>query len=218
MSLVRPVLVAACCAALVACSAAPSNSASSSPLRSASTAPSAAAAVDPCTLLNAAELATLVGDRAGDPEHGTTGGLPHCRWRTGRGAYVQTTAVTSPEWAKALPDVERSLEAAGLVKDPQMAESIRRAAARVTAGEELDPAEACALFSQTLALQGQPAGSTSLVVAFPTRDKAQGVTGQGCARGRFTTVLVYDIDGVDADAIVPAVTALLPVLQRAAGG
>ncbi|WP_088319949.1 hypothetical protein [Kineosporia sp. R_H_3] len=208
----RLLLAVASCVLLAACSSSgPPAAGQVSTVR----ATTAAGAQDACRLLTETDLTNLVGFHA-QPEHGRTGGLPHCRWWNGKGAYVQAASVTSPEWAQALPEVARDLEPAGLVSNQQNLESLRTAAARVTAGEALEPDEACSLFSQMLELQGQPAGSTSVVTVFPTQESPQGVTGQVCTDGRFSTILVYDVKGLRPDTLTPAVAALLPTVHERA--
>ncbi len=109
---------------------------------------------------------------------------------------MQAIGASSPEWAQSLPDNLRALEASGLVKDQKSLKRLRDGAELIEAGTDLSPAKACSLFSAMLELQGQPRGTPWIVTVVPTREDPQGVAGQMCSGGRFTSVLVANQEGL----------------------
>lgn len=109
---------------------------------------------------------------------------------------MQAIGTSSPEWAQSLPESLRALEASGLGTDEENLKRLRDGAELVEAGTGLSPIKACSLFSAMLELQGQPRGSSWIVTVVPTRKDPQGVTGQMCSRGRFTSVLVANQEGL----------------------
>ncbi|HET8961986.1 DUF3558 family protein [Nocardioides sp.] len=194
-------LAIASCVLVVGCSsgdtrepAASSSSTGTSPTETSAT-PSAAPS-DPCDLLPNREVEQVAGGAVGAARSGMTGGLTNCQWAIADGGFVQVIGSTSSTWAQSLPDALRALESSGQFTDSANLRKIRAGAELVEAGQELDPVEACSLFSEMLELQGQPAGSRWIVNVVPDRENAMAVTGQQCTEGRFTSVMIADETGL----------------------
>lgn len=64
------------------------------------------------------------------------------------------------------------------------------AVGRIESGHRLDATEACAYFSELLAIQGEDAGSNMVISYLPNRRSAIAVNGQSCQSGVFTSVVV----------------------------
>ena len=221
---VRRLLVLASCVLVAACSSTDSQPRSesttpnaTSPSPTASTT-SSAKAVDSCDLLSEAELAALAGEGVSEAHPGLTGGLANCQWATADGGYVQTAAATAPEWAQSLPEMFRAIEASGRFTDAENLRKLREGARLVQAGKVLSPVAACALFSEMLELQGQPAGTTSIVNVVPSREDPQAITGQMCSGGRFTSVMIASQTGLDEPLPVEAVASALRSAHRRSMG
>jgi hypothetical protein len=113
------------------------------------------------------------------------------------GRYVQVVGIEASEWARSLPEIVRALEASGEFSDAVNMRRLRDAAELVESGEDLDPHEACSLFSQLAELQGRPPKTSFAVSVIPTRSDPKAVSGQMCSVGTFTSVMVADTTGLD---------------------
>lgn len=81
------------------------------PSTSAEPTPPSSAAVDPCRLLEDAELRDLAGTQLPAPTQTTFAGIPQCRWGAPGDAVVQVQAAPSAEWAVSAEDIIDQLAA-----------------------------------------------------------------------------------------------------------
>lgn len=216
---VRLVIAAAVsCIFAAGCSSGEDKQESSESPSSGSTPPpsasSAATSVDPCDLLTQTELEELAGDPVGDPKPGLTGGLANCQWDTSGGRFLQVVGASSSDWAHSLPEILRTLEDADLLTDPENRRKLREGAELIEAGQELNPGQACAMFTEMVELQGQPAGTTSIVTLVPNRRDPQAVTGQMCSGGRFTSVMIAAQGGLEGPPPTERVGKALKIAHR----
>lgn len=214
-------LTIASCVLVVGCSsgdtperAAPSGSTGTSPTETSATPSAATAPSDPCDLLPDREVEQVAGGAVGAARSGLTGGLANCQWTTADGGFVQVIGSTSSTWAQSLPEALRALESSGQFTDSANLRKIRAGAELVEAGQELDPVEACSLFSEMLELQGQPPGSPWIVNVVPDRENAMAVTGQQCTEGRFTSVMIADETGLGEPLPIASVSDALRSAHR----
>ncbi|MFB6720182.1 hypothetical protein ACFCV3_08495 [Kribbella sp. NPDC056345] len=196
------ILIGALALALASgCSSAELNSArpeptpTTAPASTPATASNSKATPDACDLLTASELAQLM-EGAGDAKPGLTGAVPNCQWSRPDGRYVQVIGIDASVWARSLPEILRALQSSGMLSDTENARKLRAAVKLLEAGQNLDPDEACSLFSQMLELQGRPPKSSVIVTVIPTRANPKGVTGQMCSLGTFTSVMVANEKGL----------------------
>ena len=171
-----------------------------------------------CDLLETAEAEELLGEPVGDGKPGLTGGTPNCQWAAANDHWLQVITVDASTWAQSLPEILRQVEASGQFDDPANLQKLQQAAALIEDGEVLDPTEACSLFSEMLELQGQPPGSSMIVTVIPTRAQRQGVSGQMCSDGRFTSVLLADTAGLQGPLPIPAVAETTRLVHRRSMG
>lgn len=150
---------------------------------------------NPCELLTAVEMERLTGEPVGQGTGGMSGGLRGCQWSTPSGRGLQVIAVDASEWVRALPDLIAGAQASGAFDDSGNVRKLREAAELVESGEQLDEGEACSLFSEMMEMQGQPPGTNLTVNLLPTQVNPQAVSGQICAEGRYTSVMIADADG-----------------------
>ncbi|WP_161962508.1 DUF3558 family protein [Nocardioides speluncae] len=180
--------------------ATPSTSTSqsqSAPESSASESPSSESD-DACTLLTAAEIKEIVGGPATAPEPGDLAGVPQCLWRAKAGTqWVQAASTDASVWSRSLPEILKQIEASGLVTDKTNLKKLRKGAALVESGQDLESDEACSVFSEMLEVQGRPPGSQSIVTVIPNTDKPKAVTAQICSGGHYTTVSTADPSGLE---------------------
>lgn len=140
--------------------------------------------------------------------------MANCQWTAANGRFVQAIGTPSPYWAQSLPDALRAVEASGQFTDPKDLKKLHRGAELIQAGQDLDPIEACSLFSKMLELQGQPEGTPWVVLVAPTRENPQAVTGQMCSEGKFTSVMVADGSGLEGPLPKAQVTHALKSAHR----
>ena len=202
MPSVRTLLVLVSCVLLAGCSSGGSRESGQtpSPKDASTSAPSSLAppaSVDPCDLLTDLQVEKLAGGSVGAARPGLTGGVANCQWAAAEGSFVQAIGAPSSAWAESLPENLRAIEASGQFTDSANMRKLRKAAELVEGGQDPSPVQACSLFSDLLELQGQPRGTHRIVTVIPTRAAPQGVTGQWCSRGRFTSVLVGNQKGLE---------------------
>lgn len=150
-----------------------------------------------CDLLSDADVERFLGVTGITGTPGGIGIVPGCQWVSDDGKYMQVIAVDASDWAKQLPDTLEQAKASGLFRDAANLRKLRQGAALVADGKDLDPDQACAMFSMLLEeLQGQPEGSTMIVNVIPTPAEPNAVAGQTCTEGRFTSVMVADPKGL----------------------
>jgi hypothetical protein len=147
-------------------------------------------------------------------EPGMTGALPTCKWVGPEGQFVQAASVDASTWAKALPELIQVLQASGQFTDSENMRRLEEAAELVAAGRELDPSEACSLFSRMVELQGRPPGTPMSVSVVPSQENPQVVTGQICRAGIFTSVTVADQLGLDLPLPIDEVAAAVKSAHR----
>lgn len=136
----------------------------------------------------------------------------------GEGRVVQVISASASDWATALPDVIRQVEASGLLAGSAQQQTLKDAAALVEGGGRLEADKACDLFSQLLDLRGDPPDTERTVNVFPSEDDAQGVAGQVCSEGRFTSVSILDPGGLIEPLPVEEVGQSLDQVHRRAVG
>jgi hypothetical protein len=134
------------------------------------------------------------------------------------GRYVQVVGIEASEWARSLPEIVRALEASGQFSDAENMRKLRAAVGLVEAGQDLDPHEACSLFSQMLELQGRPPKTSFAVSVIPTRSDPKAVSGQMCSVGTFTSVMVADAKGLDDPLPIDEVAKVIKLAHRRAIG
>lgn len=196
--------------ALMGCSkpeptAAPSSAAEKEPSTTESRAPEptedvtaepSAGTADPCAQPSADVIATLAGVEL-EPRPHEVGGIPVCVWGDLNGTGVQAILVGAELWATQLPVIFEQLLA-----EPQLAEvlsedelvTMEEITAAIEAGEEIDPARACEMFSLMLVADGQPEGANYTVKIVPSAADPQGITAQGCLEGIYGSVLLVQPD------------------------
>ena len=153
--------------------------------------------IDGCALLNDDELETLAGEVVGGARPGMLpGGMPNCRWSLSNGSFIQVIAASASDWARSLPEALRAIEATGAAIDPDQVKALRDAARLVEGGGQVEPDEACELFSQMLELRGEEPGQDHTLNVVPSRDDPHAVNGQMCSDGRFTSVMIASDDGL----------------------
>ncbi|WP_344839229.1 DUF3558 family protein [Kribbella ginsengisoli] len=178
---------------------------------------SSAVAPDACGLLTTSEVAQLL-EGAGPAKPGLTGALPNCQWRAPDGQFAQVIGLDASEWARSLPEAIRALQASGQFSDTENMRKLRAAVKLVEAGQDVDPTEACSLFSQMLELQGLPPKTPLGVSVLPTRSDPKAVSGQMCSGGVFASVLVADSNGLVGPLPVDAIETLTKSAHRRAIG
>ncbi len=171
-----------------------------------------------CDLLTDAEVERLAGGAVDTGVPGTTGGLPDCQWPREQGGFVQVIAASSSEWVRALPEAFRLVEEAGLFQDEKDLDKLREGAALVQSGRAIEPGKACEMFTALLEMQGHSFDEPAVITVVPTEQEPQGVTGQMCRDGLFTSVALLDSAGLTKPVPVDQVEqALLSVHERHRG-
>jgi len=205
---------------LTGCSAEKPASSSDSTTPSETPAPTAASTAPsngvsgPCALLTTSEVEGIMGESVGESKPGLAGGLPNCQWAASDGRYVQTAGVGASDWAQVLPALIQALEASGQFDDTANLRKLREGSKLVEAGQDLEADQACSLFSQMVELQGRPPGTKWIVTVAPTHADPKAVSGQMCAGGRFTSVMVADVAGLDAPLPVNEVRQAIKIAHR----
>ncbi|MEV6418034.1 DUF3558 family protein [Kribbella sp. NPDC051718] len=174
-------------------------------------------APDACGLLTTSEIAQLL-EGAGPAKPGLTGALPNCQWRAPDGRFAQVIGLDASQWARSLPEAIRAIEASGQFSDAENMRKLRAAVKLVEAGQDVDPNEACSLFSQMLELQGLPPNTPLGVSVLPTRSDPKAVSGQMCSAGIFASVLIADSNGLDGPLPTEAVEKITKSAHRRAIG
>lgn len=209
-------LVLGAAVALAGCSseeeptAAPDTS--SSPTESSSPSPTAspaapeqpeetqAAPVSCEELLPASDVAALAGQPLDGPVVAPVAGLPTCQWGPWEGVRVQAATVPAESWGRQLPAILDQVEAGRLSNDKRWLGKLEAAREVLDAG--VDGREACEIFGLLLEIQGEPAGSSRVVVFVPTREDPQAVSAQACTGDTYASVLLVapDLGGTPAEA------------------
>jgi hypothetical protein len=112
----------------------------------------------------------------------------------------------------------RALEASGQFSDAENTRKLRAAVGLLEAGQDLDPHEACSLFSQMLELQGRPPKTSFAVSVIPTRSDPKAVSGQMCSVGTYTSVMIADVKGLDGPLPIDEVAKVAKLAHRRAIG
>lgn len=146
-----------------------------------------------CALVDADQVTALAGQALDGPyETNVAGneGFPACVWGDPAGTTVQVSRIPAEDWAARLPEMLQQLEASGMVDDAENTRKIREASELVGSGEQLEAAQACDVFSTMVEIAGGAPGQTETVNIVPTLEDPQALTGQACADGFFSSVLV----------------------------
>jgi len=208
--------VLALVAALAACSDSDSGQDADDEPGSSESAALSASAKSACDLLTREQLEDLAGGPVGSSQTSLVGSLPACRWLIENGGgFIQVGSLSSPDWAQGLPDLMRTLEAAGALNEDADPETVRRFRDLVSSAQSVGPTEACDAFSAMLELQGDAPGTTMAVTAFPSKERPQALSGQICSAGRFTTVTLAVETGLDEPFPVKKVTSLVRAAHAA---
>lgn len=142
---------------------------------------------DCATILPRAAADALAGKRLKAPVPDETSPLPACRWTAADGTGVAAISVPASQWAQAVPAaVQAALDSA-----PEFdgREKLVEALNLISSGGTLDNAAACGVFSTIAsAVQGHPAGTTTVLDYVPDRAGAQGISVQACTNGRYLSV------------------------------
>ncbi|MHA7133806.1 DUF3558 family protein [Oerskovia turbata] len=170
-----------------------------------------------CDLLDADQVTALAGQPLDGPYESAVGGdegFPACVWGDPEGATVQVTRVPGEDWAVRLPTMFEQLESAGMLDDAENARKVREASELVGTGQAVDAGQACDVFSAMLEIAGVEPGQTWTVNIVPTLEAPEALTGQSCADGVFSSVLVVR-DGITgaADEIAAVQQALATVID-----
>jgi hypothetical protein len=151
-----------------------------------------------CDLLGADQVLALAGRDLGAPHEANVAGddgFPACVWGEDGSATVQVTRVPAVDWAQRLPAMLEQLEATGVVDDAENSRKIREASELVGSGQQVEAGQACDLFSTMLEFGGVGPGQTWTVNIVPNLEAPEALTGQSCADGVFSSVLVMR-DGI----------------------
>jgi hypothetical protein len=118
----------------------------------------------------------------------TTNGFPEdqpssCYW-VAEGGTVLLETMPATSWVGALPPLVAAIDESGQFAGTDALDRVHRAADRIAGGEQVSPEEACQFFSILFELQGQPAGSTTVIA--PSEPGT--VTGFTCSDRRFSSI------------------------------
>lgn len=142
-----------------------------------------------CSLLSTDDVVALAGEDLGDPEPGEATGLPACRWGSPAGIGVQVIDVPVADWVANLEPALEEIAASDLGDDPATAAKLEEAGDLLASGD-VDDVEGCELFALFLEIQGLAPGQSRTVNVIPDQQSPEAVSGQSCADGRFTSVLI----------------------------
>ncbi|MGN8552204.1 UNVERIFIED_CONTAM: DUF3558 domain-containing protein [Microbacterium sp. SLM126] len=176
--------------------------------------PGGEAAGSPCSLLDDATLAALIGTAPQGAEVTVPGSdLRACQFGDITERGVQVTQVPAGEWAHALPAMVESMKdlPAGTL-DASVMKQLEDASDAIAAGATIAAEEACTYFSRLLEIQGQEPGTTRAVTHYPDFESAIAITGQQCIEGTYTSLLVGRPDLTDDPEIVDQVSNVLDQL------
>jgi len=171
-----------------------------------------------CRLLSDAEVAELAAQPVTQSRASTVGALPACRYMVENSDKVQVIDVPASEWARELPALLDQVERSGVVKDPATRDKLAAVREQLGATGALDDDAACAMFADLLEIQGLPAGEDRIVNFVPTREEPQGINGQTCTDGVYTSVQLQSDDLGDAQAAAVRVETALEAAHRASVG
>ena len=170
-----------------------------------------------CALLSTDDVVALAGEDLGEPEPGEATGLPACRWGSPAGIGVQVIDVPVADWVANLEPALDQIEAGGLADDPETAAKLQEARA-LLASDDVDDVEGCELFALFLEIQGLAPDQSRTVNVIPDQQAPEAVSGQSCADGRFTSVLIQGSQVTGSAAEVDRVEAALDaVIARSPG-
>ncbi|MDO5629009.1 MAG: DUF3558 family protein [Mobilicoccus sp.] len=144
---------------------------------------------DLCGVLDDTDLASLLGDAEVQSRPDLLDGLDRCQWQTPDWRFVQVTQADASAWARALPDAVRGYRESGLATGDDLAK-ITDAADLIEQGGTVPPDEACDLFSMLLEVTDGRPGLTEVVRVVPDPSRPLSMSGQRCADGVFTSVLL----------------------------
>jgi hypothetical protein len=171
-----------------------------------------------CNLLTDKELTELSGQRLPAPATGSTAGLPSCSWGSPSTVGVQVTSVPAAVWADQAPAVLSQIERSGSLtaKNRAKVQAARRLieSGKASAGQN----QGCELFQVMLEIQGLSPAGTRTVNVVPSKADPQGISGQECSGGAYTSVLLVapDLTGSE-DEGNRVVEALIRAHERAVG-
>jgi hypothetical protein len=171
-----------------------------------------------CQLLSDAEVAELAAQPLTQSRADEVGALPACLYMVENSDKVQVIDVPASQWSRELPALLDQVERSGVVNDPATRDKLAAARKQLGAKGALDDDAACALFSDLLEIQGLPAGEERIVNFVPTREDPQGINGQTCTDGVYTSVQLQSSDLGDAQAAAARVETALDAAHRASVG
>jgi hypothetical protein len=173
-----------------------------------------------CELLSTDDVVALAGEDLGEPEPGDATGLPACRWGSPAGIGVQVIDVPVADWVANLEPALDQIEASDLGDDPETAAKLQEARDLLASGDPADLGDAggCELFSLFLEIQGLAPGQSRAVNVIPDQQSPEAVSGQSCADGHFSSVLIQgsQVTG-SADEVDRVEAALDAVIARSSG-
>jgi hypothetical protein len=143
---------------------------------------------DPCAVLGAGAVETLAGAEL-EPHRTQVGTAPACLWGDLDATGVQVARMGAGAWADQMPILVGQLEESGTLPAEQMA-ALEEAAAMVEAGDTIEPARACDLFSVMLEMTGRAPGTEFSLTVFPTVEDPQAISGQACVDGVYSSVML----------------------------
>jgi hypothetical protein len=173
------------------------------------------AAPESCGLLSDAHVAELAAQPVTQSRADEVGALPACLYMVENGDKVQVIDVPASQWSRELPALLDQVERSGVVNDPATRDKLAAARKKLGAAGALDDDAACALFSDLLEIQGLPAGEERIVNFVPTREDPQGINGQTCTDGVYTSVQLQSAELGDAQAAAARVETALEAAHRA---
>jgi hypothetical protein len=171
-----------------------------------------------CRLLSDAEVAELAAQPVTQSRGDEVGALPACLYMVENGDKVQVIDVPASQWSRELPALLDQVERSGVVNDTATRDKLAAARKQLGAAGALDDDAACALFSELLEIQGLPAGEERIVNFVPTREDPQGINGQTCTDGVYTSVQLQSADLGDAQAAAARVETALEAAHQASVG
>lgn len=167
---------------------------------------STSAAGDLCSFLSASQVEALAGKALRGQVKSIPGStLLACQYGDLNTVGVQVTNNPADEWAKALPDFVRQLQASDAFGSEAVRKQLENAADAIEAGNDLPPGRACEFFSTLLEAQGQPPNTLSTAAYLPTDEDPVAISAQSCEDQRYASVVVARPDltpGGDLESLV----------------